>query len=141
VNERYVRGALFVLLAFNGLVAVAGAIFVVPSLPLDMLRWGPFTDFTVPAIGLGLAGALSLLAALGVIATPALGAIAAVFAGLAMAIFEIVEVAVTGIAVFEYPDAPQAWLQPLFFTIGLFIAALGLELFRLHARRLRIRPA
>ena len=143
MSERYVRGALVVLLGFNALTAIGGAIFVVPTMPVDLIVWGPFTDLTVPAIALGVVGVLSALAALGIVATPALGAIAAVVAGLAMAIFEIVEVAVVGIAVLEHPDMFPAWLQPIFFALGLLVAALGLELYRMNAGRTRrvMRPA
>lgn len=141
MTERSVRIALVVLLAFNGLTMLQGAIFVVPTLPREWIIWGPFTDYTVPAVALGLTGLLSLLAAVGVLSTPALGALAAMVAGLATMAFEAVEVLVVGIALVKYPDLFQSWLQPIYFAVGLGIAALAVELYRLHRveRRLVLR--
>ena len=138
MTERPVRIALVVLLAVNGLTMVHGAIFVVPTLPREWIIWGPFTDYTVPALALGLTGVLSLLAAVGVVSTPALGALAAVIAGLATMAFEGVEVLVVGIALVKYPDLFQSWLQPIYFTVGLAIAGLGAELYRRHRPERRL---
>jgi hypothetical protein len=141
MNEHIVRRALITLLLFDAATAIPGAVYVVPTLPREWIAWGPFTDYTVPAIALGLVGVLSLAAAFGVIATPRLGAVAAIPAGLAMSAFEVVEVAVVGIAVFEHPEMLQSWLQPIFFAVGLFVAALGLELYRRgDESRVALRP-
>ena len=42
-----------------------------------------------------------------------------------MATFEIVEVAVVGIALVEFPIEFASWLQPFYFVLGALIAALG----------------
>jgi hypothetical protein len=130
MSGRIVRIGLVTLLLFVAFTAIYGAILVVPTLPIEWIKWGPFTDFSVPATALGLVGLLSLVAAGAVIAAPGTGALLAVAAGLAMATFEIVEVLVVGIALVEFPDLFQSWLQPIFFSIGVFIAALGVDLYR-----------
>lgn len=141
MNERLVRRMLVALLLFNAVTMISGALFVVPSMPTDLIVWGPFSDYTVPALALGLVGVLSLGAAAVVLAIPALGALLALLAGVATTVFEIVEMMVIGVAVLETPDAGAAWLQPFFFTFGLVIAALSLALYRLHgpARPLPLR--
>jgi len=130
VSERIVRAGLVTLLLFVAITAIFGAILVVPTLPIEWIKWGPFTDYSVPAMALGLVGLLSLIAAGGVLMAPGPGVVLAIAAGLAMATFEIVEVLVVGIALVEFPDLFQSWLQPIFFSIGVFIAALGVDLYR-----------
>lgn len=132
MNERIVRGTLVALLLFNAVAMIAGSLLVVPYMPTDWIARGPFTDYTVPAIVLGLAGVLCVGAAAFVVAVPPIGALLAIAAGLATTIFEIVEVAVVGLAVLEAPGLPQAWLQPFFFTYGLVVAALGFVLYRVY---------
>ena len=131
-----VRNALLALLIFNGLTMLQGAIFVVPTLPQEWIIWGPFSDYVVPAIALGLVGTLSLLAAALVVALPSLGARVAIAAGIGTVLFEVVEVAVVGIALIEFPDQVASWLQPFFIAVGAFVIALGLALYResRHAR-------
>jgi hypothetical protein len=136
VSERIVRAGLVTLLLFVAITAIFGAILVVPTLPIEWIKWGPFTDYSVPAMALGLVGLLSLIAAGGVLMAPGPGVVLAIAAGLAMATFEIVEVLVVGIALVEFPDLFQSWLQPIFFSIGVFIAALGVDLYR----RMNVRP-
>lgn len=133
MNERLVRGTLVGLLFFNAVAMILGALLVVPNLPTDYIVWGPFTDYTVPAVALGLLGVLSLGAAAVVVAIPALGALIAILAGLGTTLFEIVEVMVVGIAVLDAPELWQAWLQPFFFSYGLVVAALGFWLYRSNA--------
>ena len=130
MSERIVRAGLVTLLLFVAITAIFGAILVVPTLPIEWIKWGPFTDYSVPAMALGLVGLLSLIAAGGVLMAPGPGVVLAIAAGLAMATFEIVEVLVVGIALVEFPDLFQSWLQPIFFSIGVFIAALGVDLYR-----------
>jgi len=138
MSERTVRIVLVVLLVFNALTMIPSAFLVVPTLPREWIIWGPFTDYTLPALALGLTGVLSLVTAVGVISTPALGGAAAVIAGLATMVFEAVEVLVVGIALVKYPDLFQSWLQPFYFALGLGIAALGFELYRRHRGERRL---
>ncbi len=131
MNERVVRGALVALLLFDATAMIAGSLLVVPYVPTDWIVRGPFADYRVPAIVLGLAGVLCVGAAAFVLAVPPIGALLAIAAGLATTIFEVIEVAVVGLAVLEAPGLPQAWLQPFFFNYGLVVAALGLVLYRM----------
>lgn len=141
MNERLIRGALITLCAFVAVTALPSAILVVPSLPREWLVSGPFTDYTIPAIALFGIGLVAAAAAFGVFSTPQLGALAAFVAGLGMMAFELVEVAVVGIALVEYPDLPQSWLQPIYFAIGVAIVILAAALYRGGETRVDISPA
>ena len=134
------RSAIVLLCAFVALTAIPSAFLVLPSLPLEWLS-GPFSDYTVPAVALAMVGALAAAAALGVISTPQLGALAAIAAGVAMMAFELVEVAVVGIALIEFPDQPQSWLQPIYFAIGAALTVLGTLLRRTGIARIAISAA
>ena len=141
MSERSTRAITVALLLFNGLTMVPSAFFVVPALPREWIVCGPFTDYTVPAVALGAFGALSLIAAAAVVRMPTIGGLIAIAAGLATAAFEIVEVAVVGIAVLKFPGMFQSWLQPFYFALGLFIAALGYALSGLSGASSRRQPS
>lgn len=47
------RLVLAVLAAFVAISAIPSAVLVVPTLPTDWLARGPFSDYTIPAIALG----------------------------------------------------------------------------------------
>ena len=69
------------LIALHGIVAVSaigGAIWVVPTMPLDWIRAGPFDDWTVPALALALVGTLAAVALAAVVMRPWLGALLSV---------------------------------------------------------------
>jgi hypothetical protein len=114
------RIALLVLNAFVAVAAIGGAIWVVPTMPLEWMRAGPFEDWTVPAIALGLVGVLSGMAALAVGIRPWLGGLLSIAAGAAMIIFELVEIAVVGWTLSDprLNGSPQAWLQAVFLVVG-----------------------
>lgn len=141
MSERLIRGVLIALCGFVALTALPSAIIVVPSLPDEWLASGPFSDYAIPAIALFAVGVVAAAAAFGVFSTPKLGALAALVAGVAMMLFELVEVAVVGIALVEYPDLPQSWLQPIYFAIGLAIVMLAAALYRGGETRLGINAA
>lgn len=128
------RVPLIALEAFVALTAIYGAIVVVPTLPPEWLRAGlvaPFTDFTIPALALGiLCGGGSLIALISVLAWPPIGAITSVVAGAVMVVFELVETLVVGFTAAIYPTQPVAWLQVLYIVVGLAIAALGARLWK-----------
>ena len=88
------RIALLVVHGLVALTAIGGAIWVVPTMPLDWIKAGPFADWTVPAIALGFVGLIAAAAFVAVIVRPWLGALASVAAGSAMIVFELVEIAV-----------------------------------------------
>jgi hypothetical protein len=121
------------LLFLHGVVAVSaigGAIWVVPTMPMEWMKAGPFDDWTIPAIALGCVGVLAAIAFASVMARPWLGALASVVAGAAMIAFELVEIAVVGWT----PADPalngnfQAWLQPIYLAVGSAQLLLGLRL-------------
>ncbi|HET9416060.1 MAG TPA: hypothetical protein VFP30_00830 [Candidatus Limnocylindria bacterium] len=114
------RVALLVLNAFVAVAAIGGAIWVVPTMPLDWIKAGPFEDWTVPAIALGLVGTLSGVAALAVGIRPWLGGLLSIAAGAAMIVFELVEIAVVGWTLSDprLNGSFQAWLQAIFLIVG-----------------------
>ena len=124
------RIALLVLHGIVAVTAIGGAIWVVPTMPLEWIKAGPFDDWTIPAIVLGLVGILAAIAFVGVIARPWLGALASVVAGAAMVTFELVEIAVVGWT----PADPalngqfQAWLQPIYLVVGSAQIVFGVRL-------------
>ena len=127
------RAALLVLHGLVAISAIAGAIWVVPTMPLEWMKAGPFDDWTIPAVALGVVGGLAAIAFVAVLTRPWAGALLSVVAGAAMIAFELVEIAVVGWT----PADPQlngnfqAWLQPIFLAVGslqvLFGTVLWLE--------------
>lgn len=135
------RVTLAALSAFLAVGAIASALFVVPGLPRAYLLRGPFTDYTVPALALGLlVGGSALVAAVMVLVRPALGALIAILAGTAIIIFELVEIAIVGLTAIAQPTEPVAWLQIFYLALGALIIALGAMLWR-RTRRRTLRPA
>jgi hypothetical protein len=125
------RGMLAALTAFLAVTAIAGALFVVPTLPPEWLEGSLFTDYTVPAFALACVGGLSLVAFGAVLVRPEVGGGVAVAAGLAIVAFEIVQILVVGLSLVEHgADEPVAWLQVVYIVIGLSIAAMGWSLWR-----------
>jgi hypothetical protein len=114
------RIGLVVLNAFVAFTAIYGALFVVPTIPLDWLKHGPFTDYTVPALALGiLVGGSALLAVVLLLVRPTLGTMATIVAGLMIIGFELVEIGVVGFTLIEYDASqPQAWLQVFYLGLG-----------------------
>jgi hypothetical protein len=96
------------------LTAIAGAIFVVPTMPRSVLHNGIlalFPDYTIPALALGaFCGGAALVTLVAVFARPQLGALAALVAGAFMIAFELVEILVVGFTPMQTPDQFPAWL-------------------------------
>ena len=123
------RSLLAILTAFLAVTTLAGAFFVVPTLPPEWIAGSIFPDYTVPALALGFVGGLSLVALGAVLLRPDVAGLLAVAAGLAMVAFELVEIAVVGLSLVEYGvDEPVAWLQIVYIAIGLLTAAVGFSL-------------
>jgi hypothetical protein len=124
------RVALVVLDGFLAVTAMWGALLVVPQLPLSVLRFGPFTDFAIPAIALGSVGVVAAVGALAAPVRPALAAIASILAGGAIVVFEIVEAAAVG-SLLNAPSGLDVhgyvalWLQPVYAIMGLTIVAVA----------------
>ena len=116
--------------AFLAVTAGYGAIFVVPAMPRSVLLWGPFTDFTIPALGLGFVAVLALVAAVALFRGDGFGAALAAVAGAAIMTFEIVEAMVVGSLLSVPPGMPAAgyvglWLQPFYLVLGIAMMLLG----------------
>lgn len=135
------RITLATLTAFLAISAIGGALFAVPSIPKEYLLRGPFTDYTIPALALGiLVGGSALLAAVMVMLRPAAGALIAILSGIVIILFELVEIAVVGLTALDQPAQPVAWLQEFFIVLGGVIIALGVMLWRGTQQRV-LRPA
>ncbi|HSK92935.1 MAG TPA: hypothetical protein VLA76_02615 [Candidatus Angelobacter sp.] len=113
------RILLVVLNAFVAISAIAGAIWVVPTMPLDWIKAGPFTDWTIPAFALGSVGTVAAVAAVALVVRPWLGALVSAIAGVAMIAFELVEIGVVGWTLAD-PRLPifQASLQLVYLIVG-----------------------
>lgn len=126
------RSTLFGLEVFIAATAIGGAIFALPTIPVEWLQRGvitPFTDTTIPALALGvLCGGSALAAMVAVVARPRLGALLAVVSGVTMIGFELVEILVVGFTPLLNPTQPPAWLQPLYIALGLVVTVLGARL-------------
>lgn len=131
------RIALATLLGLQAAGAIGGAIFVVPQLPVSGLKTGVFSDYTIPALGLGvIVGGASLMALALLLGRSRYAPLAAAGAGLAVMAFEIVEVSVTKDTIFTRPDFVPLWQQPLWFAIGGVILLLATRV-RTPSRRSR----
>jgi len=123
------RGLLIVLSAFIAVTAIAGALFVVPTLPLEWLEGSVLDGYTIPALALGFVGGLATVTVVALIVRPdAAGALAAL-TGVAMVTFEIVEISVVGLSLVEHGfEEPVAWLQVVYIVVGVLTAGGGLGL-------------
>ena len=151
------RIRLFTLVGLNLFLAanaVAGALWVVPTLPGDWLAGTPFADYTIPAVALGVVVGLGALsAAILLIVRAQAGAFTSGVVGAGMMIFELVETSVVGGDIWLHLlglapvgkglpatdvtgiPAPLGiplplWQQPLFFLLGLAILVLAGSLWR-----------
>jgi hypothetical protein len=79
-----------------GLTAACGALFVVPALPDDLLRFDYFFGLAGPAVALGLLAVLSLTGLYGLLARRPFGIGLSIAAGVGLVIFELVESWVVG---------------------------------------------
>jgi hypothetical protein len=138
MRERTVRIALVVVDLFLAVSAFAGAVGLVVGLmniPLSVLRGTPFTDFTVPALLLGIVvGGTALAAAtialfgpqrISLLGSWRFDALASAAAGCIMVGWMTVELALIGLG---------SWLQPLYFAVGLLMIGLAGLLQRAESR-------
>ncbi len=120
MTHRGKRLTLVVLAAFVALSAIPSAVFVIPQLPPSWLGSGFFSGYMVPALALGvLVGGSALVAVIAALVRPAMTALTSAIAGVMIIGFEVVEIAVVGLAVITYgAQYPQSWLQFLYLAIG-----------------------
>jgi hypothetical protein len=130
-TQRLERGVLIGLSALVAVTAIPGAIWVVPTIPMEWIKRGPFTDWTIPALALGFVGALAVVTLIALIVRPWLGAIASVVTGAAMVTFELVEIAIVGWTLSDPgPEYFQAWLQLVYLIVGSVQVLVGYGLWR-----------
>ena len=129
------RKMLIPLQVFVAFAALIGALFVVPGLPLDWIRHGPMTDFTIPAIALGLFVGGSAVVAFGLLIVDTLSAgVASMVAGALIIAFEFVEIWVIGFAILvRGADEILSWWQVACIGIGVVGMALGYHLWHVPA--------
>jgi hypothetical protein len=136
------RGAIAALAAFMALTTIAGALFVVPTMPRSVLQHGVlalFPDFTIPALALGvLCGGAALVSLITVLVRPQLGALAAMVAGVFMIVFELVEIVVVGFTPMQTPDQFPAWLQVVYLAVGVALVILGARLWKAETGSYRL---
>jgi hypothetical protein len=131
MRSTVIRGALVVLGGFVAISAIAGAIWVVPTMPLEWLKFGPFTDWTVPALALGFCGGLAAVTTVALLVRPWAGALLSMAAGLAMVVFELVEIGVVGWTLSDPTlEGFQKSLQLVYLVVGGAQLALGMVLWR-----------
>lgn len=125
-----IRALLVILHAFVAVSAIGGAIWVVPTMPLEWIKAGPFTDWTIPAFALGFVGVLAAAALVAVLVRPWLGALASILVGAAMVVFELVEIGVVGWTLADPGLAGNfvAWLQLVYLVVGSAQLLLGIAL-------------
>jgi hypothetical protein len=155
--------SLIVLELFLAATAIFGAIWVVPSQPVALLAGSPFTDYTIPALALGLVGVGALVSdALLLIRRP-IGVLASIAVGAGIVVFELVETSVIGLDVWLHafgigPAVPlerfgdvggipsplgvplPLWLQPFYCVVGLLIVGLALAVLPIRATAANISP-
>lgn len=124
-----IRSILVILAAFVAISAIGGAIWVVPTMPLEWLKFGPFTDWTAPAIALGFCGVIAAVTTVLLLVRPWAGALASMVAGLAMVVFELVEIGVVGWTLSDPTlEGFQKSLQLIYLIVGSVQAVLGYAL-------------
>ena len=129
---RLIRATLLVLQAFVAFTAIYGAAFVLPTMDTSYLNDGPFAEYTILALALGLlVGGAAIAACVAPVARPEVAGLAAMLAGLTIVGFELVEIAVVGFTLAD-PTAPGAvaWLQVVYLVVGCVEMALGYALQR-----------
>ena len=129
------RLTLVVLQAFVAFTTIFGALLVVPTLPLEWIQRGPMTDYTIPAIVLGVVCGGSALVALALLVTDSEHAgVASMVAGAMMIAFELVEIFVVGLSIVVHgADNLVSWLQIFYIGVGIVAVVLGYRLWHLGA--------
>jgi hypothetical protein len=129
VRRMATRIGLLILNGFVAISAIAGAIWVVPTMPMEWIKAGPFTDWTIPALALGAVGLFAAAVVVALLVRPWLGALGSMLAGVAMVVFELVEIGVVGWTLSDPSLAGfQKSLQLVYLVVGSAQALLGWRL-------------
>ena len=124
-----VRIGLLVLHGLLAVSAIAGAIWVVPTMPMEWIKYGPFTDWTIPAIALGFVGVVAAAAFVLLLVEPWAGALASIATGIGIIVFEIVEIGVVGWTLTDPTlEGFQKSLQLVYLIVGSAQLLLGVAL-------------
>jgi hypothetical protein len=123
--------ALIVLDSFAGMAALIGLVILLTGwgyqFPISWLEGTPFSDYTVPAVILGIVvGGSALLAMWAMIKSASVGAVASLAAGVIMMGWVIGEYILVPDIRFSFTDL-ATWQQGLFFLVGLAMAVLALR--------------
>lgn len=121
MREKDVRIALIVVDLFAAVSAVVGAVGLVVGymeIPRSVLRGTPFTDFTVPALLLGIVvgGSALAAAAITLFGPQRIAPLASAVAGCIMVGWMTVEIAMIGLDI---------WVQVAYFVVGLLMIGLA----------------
>ena len=123
------RATLIVLQSFVAFTTIFGAFLVVPTLPLEWLQRGPMTDYTIPAIALGLVGVSAIVSVVLLVLGSTHAPVVTMISGAMMIAFEFVEIAVVGLSVIVHgADEPVSWLQIFYIAIGVVVMTLAYRL-------------
>lgn len=130
------RRALIVLDCFAGVTALMGMAILLTGwgyrFPTSWLQGTPFSDYTVPALLLGIVvGGSALVAMVATIKSARIGTITSMIAGVIMMGYIIVEYVLVSALRFDFANpaasVQQGNQQPLWFLIGLVMAVLALR--------------
>lgn len=137
MNHKGIRIAVVGLDLFEAASAIIGAVGLVVgfmNIPVSVLIGTPFTDFTVPAVLLGIVVGGSALAAavIAVFAPPRVGALASAAAGCITVGYLIVEIAMIGLG---------AWPQVVWFLVGLLMIGMAALLWHTDSYAASVRPS
>ena len=128
-RRNVLRVGLVVVNGFVAVTAIAGAIWVVPTMPLEWIKTGPFADWTIPAMALAFVGIVAAFTSILVLVRPWAGALVSVVAGAVMITFELVEIAVVGWTLSDASlEGFQKSLQLVYILVGAAQCGLGIGL-------------
>lgn len=121
MSERGIRITLIVVDLFAAVSAIVGAIGLLVGfmdIPVSVLNGTPFTDFTVPALLLGIVvgGGALVAAAIALFGPRRFEALASAGAGCVMVGWMTIEVAMIGL---------DTWVQAAYFVVGLLMIGLA----------------
>jgi hypothetical protein len=121
MSERWIRGTAIAVNLFEAVSGIVGAVGLVVgfmNIPVSVLSGTPFTDFTVPALLLGVVVGGSALAAAGLTAfgPPRTGSYATAVAGCMTVGYLTVEIAMIGLGI---------WAQVVWLLVGLLMIGLA----------------
>jgi hypothetical protein len=151
--DRTLRVVLFVLNVFLAITAIIGGVWVIPTLPQELLVGTPFSSFLIPALALTVVGGSALIAAIGLVLGRWWAPLMSIATGLAIGVFEVVETVTISLHFWLHAVGLESGpftsavpidlsngipipllLQPVYFGYGLILLGLGAWLWLRHRR-------